>query len=209
MAYEVPDAYFPGDPYVKFGFAIQRTWKTLVTPSPTGTRQVRSLWLQPKRRVKATILGYDRTAFKTIRDFLFTRRGQALPYYIFNWYKQDYDQDPKPAVVTMPGLLPISDTNPIVLPFKGGTVNKIYRNGSLVWGPGDFLIDDSGPGGEKRIIGLISGPAWVDGDLAQVEIVNTRERIPVVSLTDTDDFQFDWSAAEPPIETGLEVEEVF
>lgn len=209
MAWETPDAYFPDDLLVKFGFTNPRLWSTIVAKAPGGQRQSHPLQLYPTRKCSATIIGYDRSAFKAIDDFLFTRMGMFKPYYVFNWYRKDFTQEPRKPIPVPAGV--IGPGTELVLPFKEGTVQGIYVDEVLefvVEGVG-YVTDDGGPAGEKRIISVFGNPTFTLGQTIQVQISDTRERIAVASVSDTDDFQFDWSAAEPPVETGLQVEEVF
>lgn len=207
MVWETPDTYFPNDTLVKFGFITNRSWSTIVAKAPGGQRQSHPLQLQPKRACKATIIGYDPAAFKRIDDFLYGRMGMFKTYYVFNWYKADYNQAPRIPILAPVGI--IGPGNELVLPFLGGTVTGVYIDGTLEYSIFGIGTDNGGPGGELRLISLFGDPTFTAGQTIQVEISGTRERIPVASTTDTDDFQFDWSAAIPPIETGLQVEEVF
>lgn len=205
----VPTIYFPDVPF-KLGFQRGRAHQTLITPGPSGRAQRRMMLSRPKRRMVCTLLGVDGSqysvstaTFKTVRRFLSLLHGRYRPFYIFDPHYEDFDQE-EPE--TFCGLF--DTTFPMVTPFKNGIITNVYVDGVLTYGSGDFTQDDSGTGGEVRIAS-VSGGLPSDGTAITVDILHAKQRIPVVSLTDYDDFTYDWNAAEPPSEVNLQLEEDF
>jgi hypothetical protein len=209
-----PTLYFPDVPY-KIGFSHGRRWKTDATPEgPTGRIQRFKNWTSPKRRLKATMLGLDgstvtvsETTYEEVRDFLNLIAGRFTRFYIFDPKQENYDQDAAlPVQVTLDGLF--DTTFPMVCPFKNGTVTGVYDDGVLTYTAGNFTQDAGGPGGETRITTVV-GSLPADGSVITVDVLLANQRIPVCSLTDLDDFAFDWTAADPPTEIALDLEEDF
>lgn len=211
MAFEVPTDYFPPTLQVKFGFAIDRQWATVVTPSPSGPRQVRLMMTEPKRRLQGVVRCKTPEEVRILRDFLDDHRGNWKPFYIFNWYAQNYTADPKNGIIPTANLGALA----LTLPFKPGlagtgssAITGIYKNDVLTWTTGNFTVDTGGAGGEYRLMST-AGPTITTSDVVKVQATSVRERIPVAAIQNVDSFGFDWSAAVPPLEYALNVEEVF
>lgn len=201
----VPTIYFPDIPYRLFRHGRQHA--TEVSPGAGGRRQARIVWSRPKRRMTATLLGIggsqftvSSTTFKTLRKFLTLLHGQYRNFYIFDPHVADYDQEEPESFV---GLFV---SWPMVTPFKGGTITAVYDDGVIMGGA--ITQDSAGTGGEKRIV-TVGGGAPGAGSLISVEITGAQQRIPAVMVGDYDDFAYDFSAADPPVEYSLDLEEDF
>jgi hypothetical protein len=202
-----PTTYFP-DVLYKIGFQPSRRWSTRVSPEgPSGRVQRFKEWTTPKRRLTLTVLGLGGTSFsvsattiKTVRNFLYGVAGRYGSFYIFNPRAEDYDHlgDPQQTLVGTYSAWPM------VCPFKGGTIATVYDDGVAL---STFGTDSNGAGGETRI--TTSSPTPGAGSIITVDVTGAKERIPVIQLKDTDDFAFDWTAAQPPTEIALDLEEDF
>lgn len=208
-----PTIYFPDVPY-KLGFSHGRRWSTDVTPEgPSGRVQRFKNWTSPKRFIKATMLGLDgstftvsEVAYETVRDFLTTLAGRYTRFNIYDPKAENYSEATALPVQVTLGLF--DTTFPMDAPFKGGTITNVYVNHVVTYTTGNFTQDSGGPGGETRVASVTGGlPS--NGDLITVDVLLANQRIPVVSLTDVDTFNFDWSAADPDSEIVLDLEEDF
>lgn len=208
-----PTLYFPDVPY-KMGFSHPRRWSTDVTPEgPSGRIQRFKNWTSPKRALKATVIGLggsqhtiSEETYETVRDFLNLLAGRYTRFFIF---------DPKAENFTAAAALPVQvtvgifdTTFPMVAPFKNGTITNIYADGVLAYATGAFVQDSAGSGGETRIAS-VTGSLPADGAVITVDVLLANQRIPVVSLTDVDSFTLDFTAADPPTEIALDLEEDF
>ena len=145
------------------------------------------IWTRPKRKWRAVLVGVDGTSysvspvtFKEIRKFLTLLKGRYRNFYIFDPAPQDYDaEEPEAFVGIWDGAWPMTT------PFKGGTIQNIYKNGIIFWAGAlsQFTQDDNGLGGEVRIV-TVTTPGVVVGDEISVQITGAQQRIAAVSATE-------------------------
>ncbi len=207
-----PTTYFPSTIPYRLGFYAEVVWNTDVSQEgPTGRTQRFKNWTTPKRRMHLSVMGLggsgsvSEASNKTVRQFLYTLGGRYLPFYIFNPRATDYDAGADPQQ-TYVGIF--NTTFPMVCPFKGGTITKIYKNGSSYRLPGHFTVDASGPGGETRIA-TVDSTQPSNGDVITVDVTGAYERIPVRLMNDVGRMDFDFGAAVPPTQYQIDVEEDF
>lgn len=217
----VPTIYFPSNVQFKIGFQRDQVWNTDASKqTPTGRQQVFKNWSFPKRRMRLTVLGLggsgsvSEAVNKSMRQFLYKLGGPYTPFYIFNPKASDYDSgaftppwpatslDPLQTLVTLDWA-----SWPTTCPFKAGTITNIYKNGVLFKTTGQFTQDNNGTGGEVRITSTTSNPAT--HDVITVDVTGAQERIPARLVSDVEGWGYDWQAAVPPTEYGVDLEEYF
>ncbi len=207
-----PTTYFPSTIPYELGFYHEVVWNTDVSAEgPSGRTQRFKNWTTPKRRMHLRPLGLggsgavSEASNKAVRQFLYSLGGRYTPFYIFNPKSGDYDavSDPQQTYVGI-----FNTAFPMVCPFKGGTITKIYKNGSSYRLPGHFTVDSSGSGGETRIV-TVDSTQPSNGDVITVDVTGCYERIPVRQMSDVGRIDFDFAGANPPTRFQIDVEEDF
>jgi hypothetical protein len=229
--------YFPENVYYKLGFKPSRRWSTLLKTSPSGRTQRRPLFTRPKRQFTATI--YPTTMIgplvsvppnptttddiifgAVVKPFLDSIQGQLNPFYIFTPQRRFLYQLLMVGPFTLPGDLPIS------FPFRGGFTGPwstptdptvllpdvqilTFNPGALSATSTDFTVT-SGLGRET-LLTAVDNTVIPDGtyDSITINVNGAQERIPAVMTSDIDSFDLDWTAAEPPSELNIDIEEYF